>query len=109
MTRPAPFKEKTATVICELCRREVDWVTQHHLVPRARKKRGAKGKNDRITVRLCKSCHDYIHSVLTATEIWRDYYTIERLLGHEKIRGFVKWLRGKPPEFQVTSKRLKRR
>lgn len=95
---------------CDLCQREVDGVTRHHLVPRARRKRGVEGKNDGpVTVRLCKPCHGHVHSVLTETEIWKGYFTVERLLSHKKIQKFVKWLKDKPPDFHVTRKRLKKR
>jgi hypothetical protein len=54
---------------CELCRREGDKVTTHHLIPRTRRKSkqnkqdvardGVKGR----PVDLCRLCHKWVHTL----------------------------------------------
>ncbi len=84
--------------ICELCQREVERTTRHHLIPRTLHKNKWFKKNftkDEMiqTVDLCKDCHKEIHKFATEKELGRHYNTIEKLLEHEKIRNFVEWLK----------------
>ncbi|HEY8878320.1 MAG TPA: hypothetical protein VIN03_12195, partial [Roseateles sp.] len=53
-----------------------------------------------------------VHALLTETELARDYATVEALLAHPQIRSFVDWVKTKPDDFFVATRksaRLRRR
>ena len=83
---------------CPICLRPLGTVNidEHHLVPKT-----FKGKD---TITLHRVCHRKIHATLSERELLHHYYTIERLLEHEEIQKFVKWVAKKPPEFYDGSK-----
>lgn len=54
-------------------------------------------------------CHDKIHSVFTERELKNHYNTFERISENEHIRTFVKWVRGKDPDFYERTKDEARR
>ncbi len=89
--------------ICSLCEREMPngSYTSHHLVPKA-----YKGQE---TVDLHKICHDKIHHTFSESELARFYHTIDRLLTHEEIIKFVKWVRKQDPYFYDKNKDTKGR
>ena len=74
-------------------------VNQHHLVPGSR--------NGRDTVALHRICHAAIHATLSEKELERQYNTIERLREHPQLRRFIAWVRRKPPEFWVRTRRAR--
>ncbi len=74
---------------------------EHHLIPVA-----FKGKE---TVMLHKTCHSKLHHSLSEREMQHYYHTIERLLEHEEIQKFVKWIKKYPPEFETKNKDTKDR
>jgi len=94
--------------ICPICQREMvegKSIDEHHLIPRT-----FKGKE---TITLHKICHRKLHSVFTEREMAKHYNTVERLLEHEEIQKFAKWVSKKDPEFysgsKETSSRKKKR
>ncbi len=91
--------------ICPLCGREipVHLESRHHLVPRSK-----GGKHGPVVI-LHKPCHSKIHSVLSEKELARGYDTIEKLLGHEEIARFARWIGKRPPDFSGGSRRMKDR
>ncbi len=87
---------------CPLCGRKLvggSSVNQHHLVPRSR--------NGRDTVALHRICHAAIHATLSEKELERQYNTIERLREHLQLRRFIVWVRRKPSEFWVRTRRAR--
>ena len=83
---------------CELCRREVQFVTQHHLIPRTTHKR--KKKRDGYTqdelnrvIWICAPCHKNIHASLTEKELADEYHTVAKLLAYPAIAKFTDWVR----------------
>ncbi len=66
-------------------------LNKHHLVPKT-----FKGKE---AVWIHRICHSKIHSVFTERELATHFHTFERLLTHEEILKFVKWVRRKDPEY----------
>ncbi|RMB02645.1 HNH endonuclease signature motif containing protein [Eilatimonas milleporae] len=92
--------------ICPLCGRPFGGrVEQHHLIPRS--------KGGRETVPLHPICHRKIHSLFSETVLARQFNSIISLRAHPEIASFVKWLRGKPPDFhrrtaQPAAKRRRR-
>lgn len=82
---------------CELCTREVESTSRHHLIPRSKHSNKWFKKNftkEQMieTIDLCKECHREIHKLATEKELGRYYNTRDKLLEHEKIRKFVEWL-----------------
>ena len=87
---------------CPICNRDMipgKSLDDHHLIPRT-----FKGKE---TVALHKICHRKLHSVLTEREMQHYYHTVERLLEHEEIKKFIKWVKKKDPEYYSGSKETK--
>lgn len=85
---------------CRLCEREVNYTTRHHLIPRTVHRNKWFKKNFSFeelhtTVDLCKDCHRQIHRFIPEKEMGRDYNSIDKLMTHEKVHTFVKWLRNK--------------
>jgi hypothetical protein len=81
---------------CPLCLREIPRAleSRHHLTPRL--KGGKKGP----VVILHTICHGKIHSLLSETELARDYSTVEALRGHEEIGTFLRWVRKRPIDYR---------
>lgn len=77
---------------CELCKREVETLTRHHLKPKSRG--GSKGD----TINTCLSCKDMIHIFVPNKVLDREYDTLEKLLANEKIKKYVKWISNKKKE-----------
>ncbi len=89
---------------CPVCGREMipgKSIDEHHLIPKT-----FKGTE---TVLLHKICHRKLHTVFTEREMQHHYHTIERLLEHDEIQKFVKWVSKKDPEFYVRNKDTKER
>lgn len=74
---------------------------EHHLVPAT-----FKGK-EKITIH--KICHSKLHSAITEREMEHYYHTIERLLEHEEIQKFIKWVKKQPDDFYSKNKETKER
>lgn len=82
---------------CPICDRPLEtYWDEHHLIPKT-----FKGKE---TVLIHKMCHRKIHSVFTERELAKYYNTIERILEHEHIQTFVKWVSKKDPGFYQKTK-----
>jgi hypothetical protein len=99
-------KPADEAVICPLCERAVPPAQRdaHHLVP--------KSKGGRRTEFLHRVCHRQIHALLTETELARQYATVEALRAHPEIGAFVAWVKTKPDDFFVATRksaRLRRR
>jgi len=87
---------------CPLCDREItkdSYADDHHLIP--------KSLGGKETVLLHRICHSKIHSVFTERELKNNYSTIEKLLSHDEIKKFVKWVSKKDPSFHVKTKSSK--
>jgi hypothetical protein len=96
---------------CELCRRTGTELTRHHLIPRAQHKKGQIRRNfdkAELTGRLamlCRSCHKYVHTVLTERQLANEYNTVGQLLAHPEIDKFVRWLAKRPSGLRVSSRK----
>jgi len=94
---------------CPICKRELIEglsVNEHHLIP--------KTFGGKETISLHRVCHDKLHSTFSEREMSNYYHTIDRLMEHEEIRKFIKWVKKKDPEFysknkDTSSRRSKRR
>jgi hypothetical protein len=88
--------------VCPLCERPIPAPQQdrHHLVP--------KSKGGRETAFLHRVCHRQIHALITETELARHYASAEALLQHAEIRAFVDWVKTKPDDFFVATRKSRR-
>jgi 5-methylcytosine-specific restriction protein A len=79
---------------CELCGRPTK-TTDHHLVPRSRKKK------ERVdfgpTADLCGDCHRKVHATWDNKTLAREYFTIEKLQAAPELQSFIKWVRKQSP------------
>jgi hypothetical protein len=89
-------------VVCPLCGRTIPPAQRdaHHLVP--------KSKGGRQTTVMHRVCHRQIHAVLTEAELARQYATVEALLAHPELKVFVAWVRTKPEDFFVSTRKSAR-
>jgi len=76
-------------MICEICEREVERTTEHHLDPR--KKKGPKAN-------LCMPCQRQIHVLFTNHELSYEFNTIKMLVSSPQMQKYLKWLRRTNPE-----------
>lgn len=96
---PAPRSTKADAEGCELCGRDLVRLTYHHLVPRSvhekAVRRGWHRREDLGSVAwLCRACHGFVHRSWSNEELARGYFTVERLLGEERVQGWVGWVGG---------------
>ena len=89
-------------MVCSLCGRAIPPAQRdaHHLVP--------KSKGGRQTTFMHRVCHRQIHAVLTETELARQYATVEALLAHPELKVFVSWIKTKPEDFFVSTRKSAR-
>ena len=84
--------------MCAFCGRplgsKVEW---HHVLP--------KSQGGRETVPLHPICHRAIHAALDNKAIARTYPTIKALMENERLATFLKWIAGKPPDFDAPTRR----
>ncbi|MBD3670420.1 MAG: hypothetical protein HUJ29_06570 [Gammaproteobacteria bacterium] len=99
---------------CELCGRQMEALTRHHLIPRMRHRNRRTQRQfdrDERTSRIlwvCRPCHNHIHAVFSEKELAAQYNTRERLSAHHEIARFINWIANKPPGFKPQSRRMKR-
>jgi 5-methylcytosine-specific restriction enzyme A len=74
-------------IICELCHRQVDGYTVHHLVPRARGGRFGPKAN------LCPTCHRQVHALFSETTLAQELHSIELLRANPQVAAYLKWVR----------------
>jgi hypothetical protein len=85
-------------MICELCGRNTENFTLHHLIPKSRDKTSSN------TAVLCKACHGMVHRLFTNKELERDFYTIDRLKKQSDLRKFVEWVKSQDPHKRIKIK-----
>ena len=73
--------------VCELCRREVDRYTVHHLVPRA------KGGRFGPTAKLCSTCHRQLHALFSEATLAQELHSIQLLRANPQVNSYLKWVR----------------
>lgn len=74
---------------CALCEREVTKLTEHHLKPKSRLKRGETTP----TIWICSACHRQIHALFTNLQLADEYNSLERLRDEPRMRKFLTWIR----------------
>ena len=86
-TDSQPLLAKHEVTMCELCQREVDRFTVHHLVPRA------KGGRFGPTARLCPTCHRQLHAMFTEATLAEELNSIALLQANPQVNSYLKWVR----------------
>ena len=84
---------------CQLCEREMDRLTVHHLTPRQTVKR--KQADAGPTIDICSACHRQVHSFYTNLQLARDLNTAEKLQSEPKMRKFLNWISKQNPNKKI--------
>ncbi len=72
---------------CELCLRESEQFTAHHLVPRSRGgKFGPKAK-------LCPTCHRQLHALFSEATLAKELQSVEQIRANPDMASYLKWVR----------------
>ena len=72
---------------CELCLREAQQYTVHHLVPRA------EGGKFGPRTRLCATCHRQLHAMFTEATLAKEFNSLDSIRNHPEMRGYLRWAR----------------
>lgn len=86
---------------CELCEREVDKLTIHHLIPK--QKKGQHGPK----ISICSACHRQIHTLFDNTRLAQQLNSLERLKNESQMQKFLSWVRKQNPDKRVKVNRRK--
>lgn len=71
----------------------------HHLLPVTFRTRTKEVHEKDNRVRIHKMCHQKIHATFSEHELYSYYHTPERILEHDEMKKFAKWISKKSPEF----------
>jgi hypothetical protein len=82
---------------CELCEREVETLTLHHLYPRSQGRRRSIKSEDLPTAWLCPACHRQLHALFSNRELARNYASIQQLRAEPKVQNSSPGSPGKTP------------
>ena len=86
-TNAQPLPTKDEATECELCQREVDRYTVHHLVPRA------KGGRFGPKARLCPTCHRQLHALFSEATLAEELNSIALLRANPQVNSYLRWVR----------------
>lgn len=75
--------------VCALCGRDVPALTEHHLKPRSKGRRGEVLP----TAMICSACHRQLHALFTNDELAREYDSVEKLRAEPRMARFLRWVR----------------
>ncbi|UYZ60948.1 HNH endonuclease [Hymenobacter latericus] len=93
----APPPEPT----CQLCERQVQQVSRHHLVPRE------EGGRYGPTIDLCQPCHSTVHLLLTNKALARQYHSVEALRSADELQKYLHWIKRSRVE-RISNRRRRR-
>ena len=82
---------------CELCLREAERYTVHHLVPRAKGGRfGPKAK-------LCPTCHRQLHALFSEAPLAKELHSVDLIRANPQMSEYLRWARRQkgPTSFRV--------
>lgn len=72
---------------CQLCERESNRFTVHHLVPRSQGgKYGPKAK-------LCPTCHHQLHALFSEATLAKELSSIGLLRANQEVAQYLTWMR----------------
>ena len=90
---------------CELCDREMNNLTVHHLIPRQYTKRNKLEIS--TTIDICSACHRQIHVLFDNKHLAKELNTAEALKNEPKMRKFLAWVSKQNPQKRISVRRLK--
>lgn len=90
---------------CQLCDRDLEKLTIHHLVPRQSVKRKQAFPGE--TIDICSACHRQIHTFFNNKELAKNLNTIDKLKAEPKMQKFLTWIRKQKPHKKVKVRRNK--
>lgn len=80
---------------CELCERDTEKLTVHHLIPR--QKKGHHGPK----INICSACHRQIHTLFDNTRLAQELNSKEKLINEAQMQKFIKWVKKQDPNKKV--------
>lgn len=84
---------------CELCEREMEALTAHHLIPRQNSKR--KKADPGPTIDICSACHRQIHTFFDNKRLAQELNTLEKLKNDPQMEKFISWVQKQKPNKRV--------
>jgi hypothetical protein len=75
---------------CQLCQRQMERLTLHHLIPRQATKR--KKAKPSPTIEICSACHRQIHALFDNKYLANHLNTLEDLRNEPKMQKFLNWM-----------------
>jgi 5-methylcytosine-specific restriction enzyme A len=93
---------KKEVQVCELCEREVQQVSRHHLIPRE------EGGRYGATAELCQPCHSTLHLTFNNKELAVLYNSIPALKEAEPLQKYLRWVKTKRLE-RISNRRGRNR
>lgn len=72
---------------CELCDRDMERLTTHHLVPKM------KGGKHGPQARICPTCHRQVHALFSEGTLARKLNSIDALKTDPQIGNYLSWVR----------------
>ena len=90
---------------CELCDRQMEALTAHHLIPKQNTKR--KNEDPSPTIDICSACHRQIHSLFDNKYLAQELNTLEKLQNDPDLQKFLSWIKKQKTDkrIQVRSKK----
>lgn len=90
---------------CPICGRpDGGKMEDHHLLPKTFHRRNSSIHGKENLIHIHSVCHSKIHSTIPEADLYSHYHTVERLLEHEDIQKFIKWIKSKPVDFYSKNK-----
>ncbi|NES94744.1 MAG: hypothetical protein F6K32_05845 [Desertifilum sp. SIO1I2] len=90
---------------CELCQRQLEHLTLHHLIPRQKTKR--RNEPPSATIEICSACHRQIHSLFDNQYLAKELNTLEKLQQEPQMAKFLQWVRKQKPDKRIPVNRAK--
>ena len=75
---------------CALCHRDVPQLTEHHLTPKSRLKKGEITPT--IWIWICSACHRQIHALFSNIQLANELNSLERLRDEPRLSRFLSWI-----------------
>lgn len=86
-------------MICELCERDLEKLTVHHLIPKQKAKN--QKANTIPTATICSACHKQIHSLFDNTRLSQELNSLEKLKHEPQMQKFLSWVKKQDPGKRV--------
>ncbi len=90
-------QENEHKAACELCLREPERFTVHHLVPRS------QGGKFGPKAQLCPTCHRQLHALFSEATLAKEMQSLEQIRANPEMAGYLSWARKQksPTNFRV--------